>query len=93
MRQSTSPATSSHITRADAVYAAAVAAPAVVMAAAGALSAAAVPVAVLLGVFLAAVVAYFSSARSLVERPTRAKTALRAAASQATGSPAASGAC
>ena len=67
---------------------AALATPAAAMAASGALSVAAIPVAVLLGVFVLAVVWYVASAAALVE-PRKRTTVVRRPA----GAPAASGAC
>ena len=77
--------TTSHTARAAGVYAAAFVAPGLVMAATGALTGAAVPIGLLLGVFLVAVVAYFASARGLVERPQQATGAQRATTAAAAG--------
>ena len=62
--------------------------PAAAMAASGALSGAAIPVALLLGVFVLAVAWYFASARALVERPKQTNAGRRSVSA-----PAASGAC
>ncbi len=85
MRPSTRPQKFTPTGRAGAVYAAAFAAPGAVIAATGDLSGAALPVSLLLGLFLVALVGYLASARALVERPTRAKAVPRASATAAPG--------
>ncbi len=85
MLLSTHAKTTSHTARAAGVYAAAFVAPGLVMAATGALTGAAVPIAFLLGVFLVAVVAYFASARELVEHPQQATGDKRATVTAAAG--------
>lgn len=85
MLLSTRAKTTSHTARAVGVYAAAFVAPGLVMAATGGLTGAAVAIALLLGVFLVAVVAYFASARELVERPQQATGAQRARVTAAAG--------
>ncbi len=82
------PATTTILNRRTVASAAAVATPAALMAASGALSGAAIPVALLLGVFLLAFVWYLASASALVEGPKRTHVVRRGAAM-----PAPSGAC
>ena len=85
MLQSTHAKTTGGTARAVGVYAVAFVAPGLAIAATGALTAAAVAVALVLGVFLVAVLAYFSSAVGLVERRGQATAAPRATLTAAPG--------
>ena len=85
MLQSTHVKTTGDTARRVGVYGAAFAAPGLAIAATGALTAAALPAALLLGIFLVAVLAYVSSAVGLVERRGQGTPALRATVTAAPG--------